>query len=51
MGGKTKLEEGGAATALSSSDLFCCYLATSRKIDLLCYLPKFILPKYLPLGR
>lgn len=41
----------GAAKVFQGSDLFCCYLATGGKIDWLRYLPKFILPKYLPLGK
>lgn len=41
----------GAAKVFQRSDLFCCYLAASGKIDWLFYLPKFVLPKYLPLGK
>lgn len=40
----------GAAEVFQRSDLFC-YLAASGKIDWLFYLPKFVLPKYLPLGK
>lgn len=50
-GEKTKLWIGGAAEVFLGSDLFCCYVATKCKIDQLCYLPKFTLPKYLPVRK
>lgn len=40
----------GVAKVFGRCDLLC-YLATRGEIDQLCYLPKFISPKYLPSGK